>query len=141
MTFHLRLAIFCAVVVPMAAQTFRGGINGSVEDASGAVLDCVKISAVNTATGFSRVVLTGSTGEFSIPDLPPGVYSVSAPKPGFQEEKNDVEVVVSRVCSINFRLPVASQTSTVMVSAEVVSIFCSATTRKIPSTISSAPSI
>jgi Carboxypeptidase regulatory-like domain len=82
MTFHLRLAIFCAVVVPMAAQTFRGGINGSVEDASGAVLDGVKISAVNESTGFSRVVLTGSTGEFSIPELPPGVYSVSALKRG-----------------------------------------------------------
>jgi hypothetical protein len=128
MTFHLRLAIFCAMAVPMAAQTFRGGINGSVEDASGAVLDNAKISAVNSATGFSRAVLTGSTGEFSIPDLPPGVYSVSALKPGFQEEKNNVEVVVSRVTSINFRLPVASQTSTVMVSAEVASIETTSTT-------------
>jgi hypothetical protein len=107
MTFHLRLAIFCAMAVPLAAQTFRGGINGSVEDASGAVLDNAKISAVNSATGFSRAVLTGSTGEFSIPDLPPGVYSVSA-LPGFQEEKNNVEVVVSRVTSINFRLPVVT---------------------------------
>jgi Carboxypeptidase regulatory-like domain len=128
MTFHLRLAIFCAVAVPLAAQTFRGGINGSVEDASGAVLDNAKISAVNSATGFSRAVLTGSTGEFLIPDLPPGVYSVSALKPGFQEEKNDVEVVVSRVTSINFRLPVASQASTVMVSAEVASIETTSTT-------------
>src|SRR5260370_23487274 len=128
MTFHLRLAILCAMALPMAAQTFRGGLNGSVEDSSGAVLGDAKISAVNTATGFSRAVLTGSTGEFSIPDLPPGVYSVSAAKPGFQDQKNDVEVVVSRVSSINFRLPVASQSSTVMVSAEVVSIDTTSTT-------------
>jgi Carboxypeptidase regulatory-like domain len=112
----------------MAAQTFRGGIQGSVQDSSGAVLGDAAVKAVNTATGFARSVLTGSAGEFSIPDLPPGVYSVSAVKPGFQPEKSEVEVVVSRVASIDFRLPVASQTETINVTASVASIETASTT-------------
>ena len=126
--FHLRLVLFCVMAAPLTAQTFRGEIKGSVEDATGAILGDAKIQAVNTATGFSRAALTGSTGEFSIPDLPPGVYTVSALKQGFQEEKSQVEVVVSRVATIGFRLRVASQTSTVEVSAEVASVETSSTT-------------
>ena len=133
MTIHLRLTLFCALTLPIAAQTFRGGIHGSVEDASGAVLEGARITAVNTATGFSRAVLTGSTGEFSIPDLPPGVYSVAVLNPGFGEEKGEVEVVVSRVSSINFKPQVASQISTMNVSGEVVSI--ETTSTKLPGVV------
>ena len=86
------LALICAAASTLTAQTFRGEIKGSVEDPSGAILGDTKISAVNIATGFSRATLTGSSGEFSIPDLPPGNYSVSAVKAGFQEQKSQAEV-------------------------------------------------
>lgn len=122
------LSFFCVASVVMTAQTFRGEINGSVTDTSGAVLPNTNVKAVNTATGFTRAVVTGSAGEFLIPDLPPGSYSISALKPGFEQQKSQVEVVVSRVSTVNFTLPVASQASTVNVTAEVSSIETSSTT-------------
>ena len=48
--------------VTASAQTFRGAINGTVEDPSGAVLAGAKVEAVNTATGVSRTTETGPTG-------------------------------------------------------------------------------
>ena len=128
MGFRLRFAFFFAFVIPMAAQTFRGEIKGSVVDPSGATLGDAIVKAANTATGFSRSVATGSAGEFSLPDLPPGIYSVTAEKPGFQEQKSEVEVVVSRVATVDFHLTLASQASTVNVEAAATTIETSSTT-------------
>ena len=128
MGISLRFAFFFAFIVPMAAQTFRGEIKGSVVDPSGATLGEAIVKAANTATGFARSVATGSAGEFSLPDLPPGIYSVTAEKPGFQEQKSEVEVVVSRVATVDFHLTLASQASTVNVEAAVTAIETSSTT-------------
>ena len=102
MRLYALLALLGVAAIPLTAQTFRGEIKGSVEDPSGAVLADTKITAANIATGFSRSTLTGSSGDFSIPDLPPGSYSVTAMKPGFQEQKSQAEVAVSRVSSLIF---------------------------------------
>jgi hypothetical protein len=123
------LLIFLGVFAASAtAQTFRGEINGTVQDPSGAVLSDATIRAVNKATGFSRSTVTAAAGEFSIPDLPPGPYSVSALRTGFQEQKSDAEVIVSRVATVAFKLSLASQGSSVSVNAAVESIETSSTT-------------
>ncbi len=128
MRLYLLLALITISAAPLSAQTFRGEIKGTVEDPSGAILGDAKVTAANVATGFSRTTLTGSSGEFSIPDLPPGSYSVSAVKPGFQEQKSQTEVAVSRVATLIFRLPLASQAASVAVSAAVEAIETASTT-------------
>ncbi len=112
----------------LPAQTFRGEIKGTVEDGSGAVLPGTAVSAMHKATGVGRSTVSGSNGDFSFPDMPTGVYTVAVAKPGFQEQKADVEVVVSRVASVSFKLPVASQSSVVEVSAAVATIETDSTT-------------
>src|SRR3954471_7630941 len=116
------LVALAATTALLPAQTFRGEIKGTVEDGSGAVLPGTTVSVLHKATGVGRSTVSGSNGDFSFPDLPTGVYTVTVTKPGFQEQKSDVEVVVSRVASVNFKLPVASQSSVVEVSAAVASI-------------------
>ena len=129
-SFSVLMAGLLALTVagPMSAQTFRGAISGSVEDPSGAVLADTKVVATNSGTGFSRSTLTGTSGEFSLPDLPPGSYAVIASKVGFTEQKSQVEVAVSRVSAITFKLGLASQSSTVSVEATVGTIETSSTT-------------
>src|SRR4051812_41910032 len=112
----------------LAAQTFRGSVKGTVEDPSGAALAGAKVTATNSGTGVSRATLSGAAGDFSVPDLPPGKYTVSALKEGFTEQKSEAEIEVSRVASINFRLPLASQASSVAVSAAVETVETSSTT-------------
>jgi hypothetical protein len=120
--------LLLASAAPLAAQTFRGDIRGTVQDPSGAVLPDAKVTAVNKATNFSRTTLSSAAGEFSLPDLPTGIYSISAVKEGFQEEKSEAEVVVSRVATVNFHLNLTTQASSVSVSASVSSIETSSTT-------------
>ena len=128
MRIHNLILLLSLLAVSASAQTFRGAINGLVEDPSGAVLAGAKIEAVNTATGFTRKTETGGNGDFAIPDLPPGTYTVTAGKEGFAAQKSEAEVAVSRVSNMTFRLALGSQTSSVSVGALVETIETSSTT-------------
>lgn len=121
--------VYALIAVPASySQTFRGEIKGAVEDATGATISDAVVEATHKGTGIKRSTFTGSSGEFSMPDLPLGPYTVSVSKPGFQLQQSDVEVVVSRVSSLSFRLSVAAQASTVSVVAEVASVETASTT-------------
>jgi hypothetical protein len=106
-----------------AAQTFQGSIAGSVADASGAAVPAAAVKALNTATGLLRETVSTQAGEFSIPSLPLGRYTVTVTKDGFQTTTyRDVEVAVSRVTNIAATLAVASQTAVVEVAATAVTL-------------------
>lgn len=112
----------------LPAQTFRGEIKGSVLDSTGAAIPEAAIKATNRATGVSRNTTTTASGEFSLPDMPLGKYEVIASKAGFQDQKSEVEVVVTRVSNIAFTLAVGSQATTVEISAAVVAVDTTSTT-------------
>lgn len=124
----LRVAVFTAALIPAGAQTFRGEIRGAVQDASGAVIGEAKAEATHKGTGLKRATLTSAAGEFSMPDLPLGMYTVTVSKPGFQVQQTDVEVVVSRVATVSFQLPVGTQVAVVEVNAEVAQVETTSTT-------------
>jgi hypothetical protein len=100
-----------------SAQTFRGGISGRVTDQSGGVLPGATVTATNTGTGVSRTTVTSTTGDFSLPDLALGTYSVEVNLEGFQPQKATVEVTVSKVTAVDIKLGVSQLTETVQVSA------------------------
>jgi hypothetical protein len=110
------LAMLVGVVAVANAQTFRGGISGRVTDQSGGVLPGVNITATNTATGVSRTTVTSSTGDFSLPDLPLGTYTVEGTLEGFQPQKVSVEVAVSKIAVVEIKLGVSTLSETVQVS-------------------------
>ena len=66
-----RVLIFFALLLTSIgyAQTFRGGINGSVTDASGAAIPNATLQAVNDATGVTHSTLSSSAGEYSFVDF------------------------------------------------------------------------
>lgn len=114
---------FFAPSVLLFAQTFRGSIAGTALDSSGAAVPEAEVRAVSDTTGLSRSTLTTSAGDFRIPDLPLGLYTVTVSKPGFQSTSvKAVEVAVSRVTSISVQLAVAQQTQLVEVSAAAVTL-------------------
>lgn len=78
----------CAVVAfaPPAlthGQDIRGSVTGTVTSPSGAVIPAVQISLRDVATGEVRRVSTSRDGLYSIPDLPPGNYELTAAGQGF----------------------------------------------------------
>ncbi len=105
------------------AQTFRGSINGTVTDISGAAIAGAAVKAVNTGTGLTRDTVSSSAGEFSFQDLPLGPYQVTVAHPGFESRKVEgINVEVSTIVSVPIKLGVASQAATVEVAASNVNI-------------------
>jgi len=96
-----RLVIAILVVLSLAvganAQTFRGAINGTVSDPSGASVPNAAVKATENTTGIDHTTVTTSDGAFSFQDIPLGFYKVTVTASGFPVYAVDkVEVAAAR---------------------------------------------
>jgi hypothetical protein len=81
----LTLAALLAVSIAARAQeTASSGITGQVLDSSKAGLPGATITVTNSATNAQRVTQADSEGRFTVPNLPPGTYSMKIELSGFQ---------------------------------------------------------
>src|SRR5208283_126470 len=64
----------------LSAQTFRGGIQGTVFDSSGAGVPDAEVVVLGTETNLSRHTATDGAGNYAFTELPLGAYSVTATK-------------------------------------------------------------
>src|SRR5215469_10627103 len=83
-SFAVALLLTLTVTVSWT-QTFRGTILGTVTDASGAAVAGANITVRNTDTGVERATQTNDSGQYSVPELQIGTYSVTVAKQGFQK--------------------------------------------------------
>lgn len=119
---RISLCLFI-LAAAVTAQTFRGSISGTVTDTTGAAIADASVKALSVSTGLLRETVASASGDFTIPDLPLGFYTVTITKDGFQTTKVDnVEVAVSRVTNIPVKLSIATQTQIVEVAASAVSL-------------------
>src|SRR5882757_3925121 len=89
------ILLLCLSVSAMA-QTFRGGIQGTVTDSSGAAVVGAEVTVKSADTGLVRTVATNNEGDFLVTELPLGAYSVTASKSGFGTKVlNGIRVAVS----------------------------------------------
>src|ERR1700678_3310803 len=123
-TFSLLALLLSLLFTPFAgAQNFRGGINGVVTDQGGAAIAGAQVEITDDATGVTHTSVSSSAGEFSFPDLPLGVYTVSATSSGFETVKVEkVQVSAGSTYSLPIKLAVASQATTVEVNAAGVAL-------------------
>lgn len=101
--------IFCFVSCPGAlfGQTTAASITGIVTDPSQAVLPGAKITATNQATGLVRETLTNSVGEYRVPLLPVGVYTLKVEVAGFKAQViKDVKLEIQQSARVDFQLQV-----------------------------------
>jgi hypothetical protein len=119
-----RIAIGLAVLqLAVFAQSFRGGISGTVVDASGAIIAGADVKLLGTDTGLARDVTTTSAGEFVFQDLPLGRYSITVTNAGFQtQEVKDISVEAGKIFNVQAKLSVASQATEVQVEATAAQI-------------------
>ena len=68
-----------------AAQEFRATIRGQVLDTSKAALPGATVSAKNDETGEIATATTNTDGNFTIPFLRPGKYTLTVELAGFQK--------------------------------------------------------
>src|SRR5439155_11767809 len=101
----------------IGAQTFRGGINGTVTDHTGAAIANAAVVATDTATGINHSTISSSAGEFLFQDLPLGTYSVSASFPGFNTVKTD-KVVVTAGTTFTLAVKLTISTSSTVIEVD-----------------------
>ena len=66
-----------------SAQT-TGTITGQVTDSTGAVIPAAAVTATEVSKGVEFRGRTNAVGEYTIPEVTPGMYKVTASAPGFQ---------------------------------------------------------
>lgn len=105
------------------AQTFRGAINGSVTDPSGAVVPKATVVAENTGTAIRHTTLSTSDGQFAFQDVPLGTYKVTVTASGFAVFTIDnVVVSAGTIYTLSVKLAVAQSSSTLEVSAATLGL-------------------
>jgi hypothetical protein len=113
----LCLALVVAAVPLLAQQT--GAIRGKVTDSSGAVLPGVTIEARSEVLPGPRTVVSGSNGDYRLPALPPGTYTVKFELSGMQTVTRKVAVQLNVESAVDAALAVGGVTEEVTVTASV----------------------
>lgn len=108
------LLVFCAL-----AQRDLGTITGTVTDPQGGVMPNAKVTIVEIATGVQYTTLTGPTGVFVRPTLPPGTYSITVEASGFRRStQSGVVLTGGERVGVDLQLQVGDVNQTVEVSGQ-----------------------
>ena len=119
MRVRMILAFVLLAAGVLAAQTFRGGIVGTVTDTSGAAVADAKVTVTSVGTGLSRSLQSDSEGNFHFSELPVGNYTVTAVKSGFSTQNvKGVLVTVSADTRADMKLSPGQVQQVVEVNAE-----------------------
>ena len=115
------LAIALLLTLPSRtafAQYDLGSLVGTIRDSSGAAVPNVPVTVRNEATGISTVVKTDQSGDYEVPELRVGVYTISASASGFATaEAKSITISVGARVRIDLSLKVGTaQATTVEVS-------------------------
>ena len=87
------------------AQTATtGGLSGVVADSTGAVVPGAKVIVTDTATDSKQTVVTNAEGRYTINNVKPGLYKVSASAAGLQSETVQTSVFLGVTASANIQV-------------------------------------
>ncbi len=110
------VAVFSAAILP--AQSGNATITGSISDPSGAVVTGAAITVRDTATGFTRNTVSNDTGNYSLPGLRPGVYTVSVELQGFRRhQQTDFQVQVDQTARLDVTMQLGQTSEVVEIKA------------------------
>lgn len=110
-----------ALALPAHAQQ-TGSISGKAVDSGGGVLPGVTVEARSDVLPGPRVATTGAAGEYQLPALPPGNYTVTFTLSGMQEVTRKAQVLLGQDVPVDAELGVqgVSENVTVTASATLV---------------------
>jgi Carboxypeptidase regulatory-like domain/TonB dependent receptor len=113
------LILFVAAMTSMAfGQTYRGTINGTVTDSSGAAIVGAHVQVIDENTHFVSPATTNAAGLFTVPFLTPDTYDVKVEAAGFAAgEQIGVVLVATDIKQVNFQLKPAAASASVTVVA------------------------
>jgi Carboxypeptidase regulatory-like domain len=121
---RLSLAALLATTIlgfsqPVQGQAVNATVLGTVTDSSGAPVANVKLTISEVNTGISRNSQTNESGNYVVPDLPPGTYTVTAELSGFKRaSRAGFDVIVNSTERVDLVLQPGNVSETITVEAE-----------------------
>lgn len=123
--------VACGFLVAGTHEAFaqNAQVIGTVKDGSGAVVPGVTVTAKNQETGLARTTVSDPQGDFRVPALPPGTYSVTFELSGFNTgTRSDLTLVIDQTATVNFTMKLATLSETVNVTGESAIVDTTAST-------------
>jgi hypothetical protein len=113
------LLVLCVSVESLHAQTTNGGIQGTVTDPNGAAVSGASVTSRNLDTGLTQATSTTDAGIYSLPNLPPGRYSVVVEAPGLKKYSQEgVSVLTGTTVSLDIPMQVGGVSENITVIAD-----------------------
>jgi Carboxypeptidase regulatory-like domain len=115
------LLAFCGKSFAQAGAT--GTILGTVTDTSGAVVPSITVTVTNTGTGVANRTVTTSSGDYFVPGLLSGSYSVTVEAKGFEKYvARGIVLTVNQRNRVDVSLKPGAVSETVDVTAQAVAL-------------------
>ncbi len=118
-----RVAAMGALMLAFAASAFpqvtTGTLYGRVLDPSGGVLEDATVTATNVLTTTAKSTVTNLRGEFTLPFLTVGTYTVAIRAPGFKTRiEEGLEISSGQRLGVDYTLEIGVATESLVVAAE-----------------------
>lgn len=102
------------------AETYYGGIRGTVLDPTGQVISSATVRLKNEATNVERAVTTNSSGEYVFSSLDPASYTITVASPGFKTlTRSGVVVSTQEFLTLDLKVDLGTANDSVLVTAEM----------------------
>lgn len=120
---HLQLTISFLIVVSIPsiilAQEFRAVVNGKITDPAKAVIVGAVITVTNLSTNEAVKVTTDVEGNYTVPFLNPGTYSITVEAQGFKKySRTNQDLQVGQTATLNIVLELGAANEVITVRAE-----------------------
>ncbi len=117
------LAVSALLAGALFAQNDRGTITGEVKDQAGAVVPGATVVAKNTGSATESRTTTTGTGNYTLPALPAGMYTLTVEMKGFKKfVQQNIQVQVSITNRVDTTLEVGASSETVTITAEAAQL-------------------
>src|SRR5262245_22801814 len=116
-------SVFTAIALALSAvaldaQSFQGGLRGTVKDAQG-VIPGVTITLTNEATNVTRETISNGVGEYSFPAVDPATYTVKGVVQGYKTfERKGIRIGTQQFITLDVVLEVGAIEETITVTGE-----------------------
>src|SRR5258708_6580471 len=111
------LLLLCLSGLTLAQTTVTGGISGTVTDPSGAMVGKAILTLKSVATGETTTTTSSATGDFQLPLLKPGDYTLIVNRDNFKSLTRPVTVLLGQNSTLNLALELGTGTTVIEVSS------------------------
>jgi hypothetical protein len=113
---------------PAAQAQYRASLRGVVSDPTGAVIPGATVTLTNVDTSEKQVSTTDDSGIYNFNALPPGKFSLTAERDGFQKKVVDgVQIIPEQPNALNLTLEIGQASQTVTVNGSEIPALDTAT--------------